>query len=478
LPPLVPRLEFGFDCVGDDAARRRAAFDGERADMEQTTSALLTDLYQLNMMQAYLDHDETKPAVFELFVRTQPERRGFLLAAGLEQALTFLENLHFLPEEIDWLRASGRFRANLIDYLAAFRFTGDVHAMPEGTAFFAGEPILRVTAPLPQAQLVETRLMNYLQFQSMIAAKAARMVLAAPGKLLVDFGLRRAHGGEAGLLAARASYIAGFAGTATVLAGKLFGIPIYGTMAHSYVEVYDDESLAFENFARARPENLTLLIDTYDTERAARKVVALGPKLKAAGIKLMAVRIDSGDLVAISKTVRRILDEGGLADVAIFASGGLDEDRLAALIAAGAPITGFGIGTSLTTSQDAPVLDCAYKLQEYAGLPRRKRSAGKQTWPGRKQVWRRFANDGKMVGDVLSLESDEQAGEPLLQPVMRGGRRLGPPPNLAEIRARAAQQLARLPEPLCRLDPPTSYPMQVADALRDLAAEVDRRLVP
>ena len=201
--------------------------------MEPTNSALLTDLYQLNMIQAYLDHDETKSAVFELYVRTQPERRGFLLAAGLEQALTFLENLHFSADEIDWLRASGRFRANLIDYLAAFRFSGDVHAMPEGTAFFAGEPILRITAPLPLAQLVETRLMNYLQFQSMIAAKAARMVLAAPGKLLVDFGLRRAHGGEAGLLAARASYIAGFAGTATVLAGKLFGIPIFGTMAHS-----------------------------------------------------------------------------------------------------------------------------------------------------------------------------------------------------------------------------------------------------
>jgi len=446
--------------------------------MEPTNSALLTDLYQLNMIQAYLDHDETKSAVFELYVRTQPERRGFLLAAGLQQALTFLENLHFSADEIDWLRASGRFRANLIDYLAAFRFSGDVHAMPEGTAFFAGEPILRITAPLPLAQLVETRLMNYLQFQSMIAAKAARMVLAAPGKLLVDFGLRRAHGGEAGLLAARASYIAGFAGTATVLAGKLFGIPIFGTMAHSYVETCDDESLAFENFARARPENLTLLIDTYDTERAARRIVALAPKLRASEIKINAVRIDSGDLVALSKSVRRILDDGGLGDVAIFASGGLDEDRLAAIIAADAPITGFGIGTSLTTSQDAPVLDCAYKLQDYAGLPRRKQSAGKQTWPGRKQVWRRFGADGRMIGDVLSLERDEQPGEPLLQPVMKAGRRLAPAPTLGEIRARAAQQLARLPEPLRRLDPPTSYPVRVADALRDLAAEVDRRLEP
>ena len=231
-------------------------------------------------------------------------------------------------------------------------------------------------------------------------------------------------------------------------------------------------------FARARPENLTLLIDTYDTERAARRIVALAPKLRASEIKINAVRIDSGDLVALSKSVRRILDDGGLGDVAIFASGGLDEDRLAAIIAADAPITGFGIGTSLTTSQDAPVLDCAYKLQDYAGLPRRKQSAGKQTWPGRKQVWRRFGADGRMIGDVLSLERDEQPGEPLLQPVMKAGRRLAPAPTLGEIRARAVQQLARLPEPLRRLDPPTSYPVRVADALRDLAAEVDRRLEP
>src|SRR5205085_8681533 len=241
------------------------------------------------------------------------------------QVLGFLEQLRFTRGELDWLGNTGRFGKNFLAHLAELRFTGDVHAMPEGTVFFADEPILRVTAALPQAQLIETRVINLLQLQSMVAAKAARMVLAAPGKLLVDFGLRRAHGGEAGLLAARASYVAGFAGTATVLAGKLFGIPIFGTMAHSYVESYDDESLAFENFARARPENLTLLIDTYDTERAARRIVALAPKLKAAGIKISAVRIDSGDLVALANNVRRILDDGGLADVAIFVSGGLDE---------------------------------------------------------------------------------------------------------------------------------------------------------
>jgi nicotinate phosphoribosyltransferase len=342
--------------------------------------------------------------------------------------------------------------------------------------FFADEPILRVTAPLPEAQLVETRVINLLQFQSMIAAKAARMVLAAPGKRLVDFGLRRAHGAEAGLLAARASYIAGFAGTATVLADKLFGIPIFGTMAHSYVQMHDDEAEAFENFARARPKNLTLLIDTYDTEAAARKVVALAPRLKAAGIAVGGVRLDSGDLVALSKTVRRILDEGGLGDVTIFASGGIDENSITHMIRAGAPIDGFGIGSSLTTSSDAPGLDCAYKLEEYAGVARRKRSAGKATWPGRKQVWRRFQSDGRMAGDVLSVEDDARSGEPLIEPVMQGGKRLGPAPTLAQIRTRAARDLERLPEPLRRLEPDASYPVEVSDALRRLAAEVDGRM--
>jgi nicotinate phosphoribosyltransferase len=443
--------------------------------MTPAASALLTDLYQLNMLQAYLDRGETQTAVFEFFVRKLPAHRSFLLAAGLEQVLEFLETLRFAPDELDWLAKTGRFSKAFIDYLANFRFAGDVHAMPEGTAFFADEPILRVTAALPQAQLIETRVINLLQFQSMVASKAARMVLAAPGKLLVDFGFRRAHGAEAGLLAARASYIAGFAGTATVLADKEFGIPIFGTMAHSYIQVHDDELDAFENFARSRPNNLTLLIDTYDTEAAAHKVVALAPRLKAAGIKINAVRLDSGDLVALSKSVRHILDAGGLHDVAIFASGGLDENELARLTRAGAPIDGFGVGTSLTTSSDAPVLDCIYKLQEYAGVARRKRSIGKATWPGRKQVWRRFGADGRMAGDILSVEGDTQPGEPLIEAVMRAGRRLDPPRPLADIRAHAARDLERLPEALRSLDVSAPYPVALADALRRLSDEVDRR---
>jgi nicotinate phosphoribosyltransferase len=443
--------------------------------MDPGKSPLLTDLYQLNMMQAYLDHADTKAAVFEFFVRKLPARRGFLLNAGLEQALDFLEQLRFSSDDLEWLASSGRFGTNLIDYLRELRFTGDVHAMPEGTVFFANEPILRITAPLPLAQLIETRLMNIVQLQLLVASKAARMLLAAPGKLMVDFGLRRAHGAEAGLMAARASYIAGFAGTATVLADKVFGIPIFGTMAHSFIEAHDDEKAAFEMFARSRPDNLTLLIDTYDTQAGARKVVALASALAARGITVRAVRLDSGDLIALSKSVRRILDQGGLADVRIFASGGLDEDAVTHLLRAGAPIDGFGMGTSLTTSSDVPSLDCVYKLQEYAGLPRRKQSIGKVTWPGRKQVWRTYDHAGRMCGDVLSVETDQQEGEPLLNLVMQGGRRVVASPKLADIRARAERELMRLPEPLRRLET-QNYPVEVGQSLSRLAAEVDKRL--
>ena len=444
--------------------------------MDPATSPLLTDLYQLNMIQAYLADRKTGTAVFEFFVRKLPSQRGFLMAAGLEQALDFLEQLRFSAAELKVLVRSGRFGSELIDYLAKLRFSGDIHAMPEGTIFFSNEPILRVTAPLPEAQLVETRLINILHFQSLIAAKAARMKLLAPGKLLVDFGLRRAHGAEAGLMAARASYIAGFSGTATMLAGKLFDIPIYGTMAHSFIQAYDDEVSAFIAFARARPDALVLLLDTYDTEAAARKMVRLAPRLSKEGITIRGVRLDSGDLIALSKSVRRILDEGGLSDVTIFASGGIDDAELGAMARAQAPIDGFGIGTSLTTSFDVPALDCAYKLQEFNGLPRRKRSTGKATWPGRKQVWRRYCEDGVMDADTLSLEDDAQPGEPLIVPVMRAGRRVAPKQGLASIRARAERNLASLPEALRRLDSGASLTVEVGEKLVQLAAEVDRRL--
>lgn len=445
--------------------------------MTPVTSPLTTDLYQLNMVQAYLDRGEDREAVFEFFVRRLPARRGFLVAAGLEDALDFIETLKFSEAELDWLKSTGRFRQNLLDYLAGFRFTGDVHAIPEGTVCFPPEPLLRITAPLPQAQLIESRLINILHFQTLIASKAARMVLAAPGKALSDFGLRTAHGAEAALYSARASYIAGFGGAANVLAGERYGIPIVGTMAHSFVQVHDDEMQAFEDFARARPEGLVLLIDTYDTEAGARKVVELAPRLKADGIAIRGVRIDSGDLTLMARKVRVILDAGGLKDTVILVSGGINEDILQTMMREGAPIDGFGIGVNLDASIDAPSLDCAYKLQEYAGRPKRKLSEGKATWPGRKQIWRAYGTDGTMRGDVLTLETDRQDGETLIAQVMRGGKRVGPAPTLAQMRERATRDLARLPAPLKALEQGHAYPVTISDPLKSLANDADRATV-
>ncbi len=443
--------------------------------MNAESSVLLTDLYQLTMLQAYFDRRMDDVAVFEFFVRKLPRGRNFLMAAGLEQALDYLASARFTPADLDWLVSGGRFRRDFVEYLAEWRFTGEVHAMPEGTVFFPHEPILRVTAPLPQAQLVESRLINILQFQTLIASKAARCVLVATDKLLVDFGMRRAHGAEAGLLAARAAYLAGFSGSATVLAGQLYDIPLYGTMAHSYVQAHDDELQAFEHFAHANPDNVVLLIDTYDTEAAAEKIVELASRLRLQGIRIQGVRLDSGDLAEHARRVRQILDEGGLPDVTIFASGNLDEFKLRDLISSGAPIDGFGIGSRLDASADAPYLDCAYKLQEYAGRPRRKRSEGKATWPGRKQVFRTY-DQGLMAGDVVTLEDDPQAGEPLIRPVMQHGSRLESP-SLAETRARAAANLAQLPQHFRTLEDSTPYPVEISPPLRDLAQSLDAAIL-
>lgn len=438
-----------------------------------TTSPLLTDLYQLTMLQGYFDQRMFDTAVFEFFVRTLPPQRNFLIAAGCEQALEFLENLRFAPEELEWIAAHGAFRPPFVDWLATLRFTGDVHAMPEGTMFFPNEPILRVTAPLPQAQLVESRLINLLHFQTLVASKAVRSVLAGPAKLLIDFGLRRAHGAEAGLLAARASYLAGFAGNSTVLAAPRFGIPVFGTMAHSFIQAHDNESDAFEHFARSLPKSVILLIDTYDTEAAAEKVVRLAPRLKQADIAIKGVRLDSGDLVEHARQVRAILDAGGLNEVTIFASGSIDEYVIERARETGAPIDGFGVGTHMDTSADAPYLDCAYKLQEYAGRARRKRSEGKATWPGRKQVYRELDDAGRFRADTLTLEGDTQPGTALIQLVMRAGKRLAPPESLDTIRARVAKNLEQLPAALRTLTPAPAYPVTLAPALRRLADEVD-----
>jgi nicotinate phosphoribosyltransferase len=432
-------------------------------------SLLLTDFYQLAMLQAYYQYGMTHRAAFEFFVRRLPPTRRFLLAAGLETVVDFLEQARFTLAELEWMRASGRLSDAAIESLAAWRFTGDVDAMPEGTVFFAHEPVLRVTAPLPEAQLIETRLVNLLHLQTVIASKATRLVLAAGGRTLTDFGLRRAHGAEAGLLAARAAYLAGFDATATTPAGPLFGIPVVGTMAHSFIQAHDNEARAFENFARARPSELVLLIDTYDYEAATHTVVELAHRLAADSIMVSGVRIDSGDLGIQARRVRAILDEAGLQAVRIVVSGGLDEHEVAALVTGGAPIDSFGIGTSLTTASDAPALDAAFKLVEYADRPRRKRSPGKAMWPGRKQVFRYYDEAGLIAGDTLALHDAGETGKPLLVPVMRGGRRVAALPDPAAIRAHTAAELTTLPQALRELAPGESLDVTIAPALRTLA---------
>lgn len=435
--------------------------------------ALLTDLYQLTMLKAYWEHGMHETAVFEFFVRRLPPNRNFLLAVGLAHALDYLEGLRFRSDELEWLGGQPGFPPAFVDWLADLRFTGSVDAMPEGTVFFPGEPLLRVTAPLPQAQLVETRLISLLNFSSLIASKAIRFKLAAPSSQLVDFGLRRAHGSEAGLLAARAAYIAGFEGTATVRAGQRWGIPTFGTMAHSFIQAHDSEADAFIRFARAHPENAVLLIDTYDTEAGASKVVEIAPDLRAEGIEVRAVRLDSGDLAAHALRVRRILDEGDCHGVRIFASCSLDEHAVARL--AQSPIDGFGVGSALTTSADAPTLDSVYKLQEYDGRPGRKRSEGKATWPGRKQVFR-TSEGGRLARDILGLEDEALSGEALLLPVARAGARLRPDPPLEEIRDRVRTSLATLPAELRALESArTPFPVEPSPGVRELAREVDRR---
>jgi nicotinate phosphoribosyltransferase len=427
------------------------------------------------MLQAYYDWSMEETAVFEFFVRDLPPQRNFLVAAGLEQVVEFLEDLHFDADELEWLSSTKRFSRTFIDRLETLRFTGDVHAMAEGTVFFPNEPILRVTAPMPEAQLVESRIINLLHFQTLVASKAARCRLTAPGKLLVDFGMRRAHGAEAALLAARAGYLAGMDGTATVAAGRRFGIPLYGTMAHSFVEAHDDELTAFEHFVHTNPSGGTFLIDTYDTEAAAGRLPPLVRRLRAAGIEPRGVRLDSGDLGAHARAVRKILDDNGLQGMQIFSSGNMDEFTLRDLLEAGAPVDGFGVGTRLDTSNDAPYLDCAYKLQEYAGKPRRKCSEGKATLPGRKQVYRWYGPDGRIQRDLVAAEAETHSGEPLLKSCMRDGRRTPSSPDLERSRAYAASQLERLPPALRSLDPAAPpYRADISAALLEMAAELDR----
>ena len=436
-------------------------------------SALLTDLYQLTMLDAYYRLEMQQTAVFEFFVRRLPDKRNFLVAAGLEQVLEYLEGLSFSQPELAWLATTHRVSDATLQRLAKLRFSGDVYAMREGTVFFANEPVLRVEAPLPEAQLVESRIVNLLHYQTLVASKAARCRLAAPQAQLIDFGMRRAHGAEAALLGSRASYMAGFDSTATVEAARQFGIPMVGTMAHSFVQAHDLELQAFRNFADSHPEHLTLLIDTYDTSCGARRVAQLAKELRAAGIHIAGVRIDSGDLALEAQRVRGILDREGCADVRILVSGGLDEYAIAAMQAAQVPVDAFCVGTRLSVSQDAPALDCAYKLQQYAGRPCRKRSQWKETWPGPRQVYRQYDAHGRIGIDMLVGAEEITEGRGLLQQVMNQGARTAHGPTLDEIRQHCKEELATLPLAHQGLENCGHSPVKVSARQHALVAAVD-----
>ncbi len=437
-------------------------------------SALLTDLYQLTMMDAYYRLGMEDRAVFEFSVRRLPDSRNFLVAAGLEQVLDYLESLQFSTDDLAWLASTQRFSPTLLERLATFRFTGNVFALSEGTVFFASEPVIRIEAPMPEAQLVESRVVNLLHYQTLIASKAARARLVAPRAQLIDFGLRRAHGAEAACFASRASYIAGFDATATAEAARRYGIPAIGTMAHSFVQAHDLEIDAFTNFAACEPDNLVLLIDTYETRRGAKRAAALTRELRGKGIAVKGVRIDSGDLECAARLVRGILDENGCQDVRIFVSSNLDEYAIEAMQAAHAPIDAYCLGTRLAVSEDAPALDCAYKLHQYAGRPRRKRSQWKESYPGPRQVYRQYDSHGCIARDVLGCSDENIEGEPLLHQVMVNGRRMCASPALSEVRRHCAEQLAALPVWLRGLEHVAQAPTKVSERQHALAAQVDR----
>ena len=439
-----------------------------------TASPLLTDLYQLTMLDAYYRLGMEQPAVFEFFVRRLPHARNYLVAAGLEQVLDYLENLRFGAEELEWLASTKRFSPELLARLRDFRFSGEVYAMHEGTVFFGSEPLLRVVAPLPEAQLVESRIVNLLQYQTLVASKAARCRLAAPQKQLVDFGMRRSHGAEAGCLCSRASYIGGFDATATVQASRQFGIPLAGTMAHSFVQAHEMEVEAFRRFAECHPQNVVLLIDTYDTGRGARRAAQLAKQLRPHGIVVNAVRIDSGDLAVEARRVRDILDGQGEPDIQIVASAGLDEYAIAALEAAQVPIDTYCVGTRLAVSEDAPSLDCAYKLQQYAGRLCRKRSEWKETWPGERQVYRQYDPQGFIARDILCCAREVHEGSPLMHRVMVDGRRMGHSPSLLEVRRYCREQLATVPDALRTLEHVAYSPAKVSALQHALVAEMDQ----
>ncbi|NPA15182.1 MAG: nicotinate phosphoribosyltransferase [Deferribacteres bacterium] len=434
---------------------------------------LLTDLYELTMADSYFRRGKNEETTFDLFVRSMPEHRNFLVCAGIEQILFYLENLRFTEQAIDYLKSLSIFSEGFLNFLKDFRFTGSVYAIPEGEIYFPREPVVRITAPRIEAQIVETFLLNTFNFQSAIASKAARVIIAAQGRGVVDFSARRDHGADAALKVARASFIAGCIGTSCTLAGMLYGIPVYGTMAHSYVMSFPTELDAFRAFVEDFPNNSILLIDTYDTIQGARHAVIVAKEMEQKGRRLKGVRLDSGDIVKLSKQVRQILDEAGLGYVKIFASGDLNEYKIKALLEQGAPIDFFGVGTEMGVSKDAPALGGVYKLSEDDRGPRIKLSSGKVTLPGKKQVYRVVEN-GRMKKDIITLETEkpeEKNVYPLLIKVMEKGKICSELPDLKAIRDRFLERLNMLPDELKAITEEKEYPVELG---RELSALTEK----
>ena len=439
--------------------------------------AILTDLYELTMAQSYFQNNRFEPATFSLFIRAYPPNRGYFVAAGLQDVLDFLADFSFDQDSLEYLRSTRIFKDEFLEFLKGLKFTGEVWAIPEGRLFFKDEPIIEITAPVIEAQIVETFVINQINLQSLIATKAARCIHAAGGRAVVDFSLRRTQGIDAGLKVARSSYLAGFAGTSNVLGGKRYGIPIVGTMAHSFVSSFEHEIDAFRSFVASFPENSILLIDTYDTLAGARKAVEIAREMAARGQRLRGVRIDSGDLAALGREVRRILDEAGLREVQIIGSGGLDEYDLEAFSKANVPYDSYGVGTKMGVSSDAPWFDNAYKLVEYDGRPVLKLSTGKVSWPGRKQVFRILDGSGRLERDVITLRNESISGsEPLLKKVMENGKIPSSHPSLKQIRERFVDEFSRLDEKTKAIRNPTLHPVEVSVRLKALRRKVEQQI--
>jgi len=448
--------------------------------LKEENMSLFTDFYELTMCASYFDNKKFEPATFDLFVRRLPENRSYLLFAGLEQILLYLKNMKFTEEHLVYLKKQG-FNQQFLDYLRDFKFTGDVWAAPEGALAFPCEPLIRVTAPIIEAQLVETFLLNTINLQTMIATKASHVVNAAKGKPVIEFGLRREHGIDAGMKVARSSYIAGCAGTSNVLAGFHYGIPVFGTMAHSFIMSYEKEIDAFRAFTRTFPKKSTLLIDTYDDLAGVAKAAVVAKELEKLGFKLGGVRLDSGDLAEISKKVRKTLDDKDLQYVKVFASGDLDEFRIAELLEKEAEIDAFGVGTKMGTSADKPYVDVIYKLCETMNKrgnfsPIMKLSEGKVTLPGRKQVHRFKDKDGNYSKDVIALVDEKAKGAPLLHKVMEKGEITIDLPSLEEIRATAVKNLSKLPAKYKKLKNAPAYPVELSQDLENMIQKLKKKL--